>query len=232
MLRPDEAGSPMSAPEAKVGCMTLSEEDRNRFIRDLADKVGDVAAAQGRQWVREANAYTVKLVAERERATPEARTTFWIRICGVFAEVHTDVVSKLDFVSSWPSQQPGSVAEAALKAEFRGYLASLTRLADRISDAKATLTPDEMLYMLHRRDVECHPWQDAYRIRVRKDQLIDTRNVFGKAWKVEEMDAALKRILLQYQINESAISAAFAERLAAPMARIFEASERWYGAVG
>ncbi|MFN2548968.1 MAG: hypothetical protein ABR567_16205 [Myxococcales bacterium] len=212
--------------------MPLSTEDQQRFIRDVREKVGDVAGAQGRQWVREANAYTVKLASERRSATPETRTTFWIRVCGVFAEVHNKVVSNRDFAVKWTSEPAQSAADAALKTEFRGYIEPLNRLVNAISDAKGTLSPDEMLYLLYRRDVECHPWQDAYRIRVQKDRLIDTRNVFGTAWKIEDLDAALKRTLLKFSVNEGAIAAAFAEWLVAPMGRVLEASERWYGAAG
>jgi hypothetical protein len=203
----------------------LSRADRLRLLRDLDANSGNVHAQQIRQWIRSAHEYTAKVANEGQSASAEARAVFWIRVSAVFGEVHANQERLLAMIDE-------SIAHAELTNDhlLHRMRTALAELVNAIDAAKASLSDDELLYLLYRRDVECHPWQDSYRLRVAKNglTLADKRTVFGKEWTVEEMDSALGALLLKHGMNEPAIAVAFASKLNPHMQAILRASEAWF----
>ncbi len=202
---------------------TLSPTDRARLLADVAKYGGDVHAQQERQWIRDAHFYTRKVAADGPAATPETRAVFWIRLVGLLKEVRQHLEEQQATFAEMMQGDP--IAEAQLRLR---YADPPRRILEAIAAVRATLNEDELLYAAYRRDVECHPWQDFYRLRVASGKLKDERTVFGHSWKIEELDTALGRTLRSYGIDEAVIAVDFARRLSAPMERVFEASEAWF----
>ena len=200
----------------------LSARDKARLFEDIQAKSGDVHAAQGGQWIREAHYYTQKIAAEGAAASPESRSLFWIRLSGL-QEVRDRVEKQLKSFQEMMRDDPAT--EERLRPV---YAEPARRLLESIDALWATLKDDELLYLLYRRDTECHPWQDSYRLRIGKEGLRDERTVFGRKWKIEELDNALGKVLRSYGVDEVALAVDFSRRVSPAMGQVLEASKDWF----
>ncbi len=174
----------------------LPPEERARLLRDIQAYGGDVHATQERQWIRDAYHYTKKVGEEGRETSAEARSVFWIRLLGVLDEVRDHIDGQVNFLGTLEARAGGTSR----------FLAPLKTLLQSIDSVRGAFTEDELLYIQCRRDVECHPWQYSYRLRLGKKGLREERVVFGRTWKIDEANVALRKLLRRYSVDERAIA--------------------------
>jgi hypothetical protein len=204
----------------------LSPEDRARLLKDIQTYGGTIHAQQEHQWIRDAHHYTRKVALEGKSCSPEGRALFWIRLAGLLQDVreHLETQEKL-----WKTMMQGdSTTEARLRPTNYDPIKAVL---DGIEAVMGSLSDVELLYLAYRRDVECHPWQDSYRLKLTKPgKLKEVRTVFRREWKIEEAEAAIANLLRSYQIDEAQIAADFASRVSAHVERVAAAAQRWFTA--
>jgi hypothetical protein len=89
-------------------------------------------------------------------------------------------------------------------------VAAVQRQIEAIEAVRAVFTDDEAVYLQYRRHVECHPYQDAYNVK------LDSRGVTGdvkhhlieKTLTVEENDEFIGRVFRRYSDKLSTIQLA------------------------
>jgi hypothetical protein len=85
----------------------------------------------------------------------------------------------------------------------------------------------------YQRHTESHPVQTSYDVRwsTRGSQVVAQHRVpaLEQELTVEELDAAIRRVLEAHKINEAAIAVDFAKRQAAPAAELLVAARPFFG---
>ncbi len=138
----DANSTPRQRADAALDCV-----ERSRRIREIAINA-DIRTEQRMNWISDA--------ARVARAVSEGNTdlapVFWIRLYGILHEIY-DSVRELH--------------DAALDFGARPDVRAVT-LLDEIKRLASLFSDDELLYIQYRRDVECHPVQNAYELRFDK----------------------------------------------------------------
>ena len=98
----------------------------------------------------------------------------------------------------------------------------------------ATFDRDELIYIQYLRNTECHPVQDAYRIKRRgdgtlKDWVDHHLLPPGPPVTIEETNASVRRVLHPFGIDENAVARFLAHKAVAPLATVQLKSFAWCG---
>jgi len=198
----------------------LSEKDKARYLAATQQK-GSVWGQQTLQWVRSAYLHALEVATKGQEASAAVTGMFWIRVCGVFTDIRPAIAKHVESLSTMGAgpEQPESIT-----SQLRG-LAQLC--LERIDAVKAALTEDELVYLEYRRHVEAHPWQNSYELRLGKNGIIDTKEVFGERKSVDELNVLIRRLLLKYGVNEDAIAVELARRVVPLLSATHEAFQRY-----
>jgi hypothetical protein len=201
-----------------------TSEDRRRILEDIQKNGGDIWAGQFLGWLGDAARVTEAVAAMASQALRHADTiaVFWIRTYGVL----TDVRRAMERQRGTLVQLDGDLMPYAR----RTYLEPLNRIIELIEDIRAAFDTDELLWLEYRRNVECHPWQDKYRLRTKRDGSLDDERhheLLQGRRVVEDTQAALSRVVRRYNIDEDGIAIDFAKRIAAPLRELSNFAHRW-----
>lgn len=189
----------------------LPQDDRKRLLADINAKSGVIWVRQMRQWVGDAEYYARRVADLGDEATNEERTLFVLRAYGALDEVREAFDRH---VEGYRTQYAGEPEEKLPPVVKQTQL-----LVQELEGALTSLTDEEKAYLLYRRDTECHPTLDRYRLRRKGDgSLKEKFEVFGRSWTVEDFDKAMSRIL-QVEGSEEAIMIGLARKLAAPLSK-------------
>lgn len=189
----------------------LPPRDRVRLENDI-ERNADVGSKQAANWIADAVRVTAKVAAGDIDLIP----VFRIRLYGILDEVFTKLMTDAQF---W----------VELGFPPRRDIAQLT---EAIKQLAAVFTPDELIYIQYLRHTECHPLQDAYRIKITeagkfKDTV--THHLIDQRLTVEETDAAIVRVLRGFKNDEHAIAHHLARKAAAPLMNVQLTSRPWFG---
>jgi len=155
------------------------------------------------------------------------KAIFWIRLHGVLNDIRSDgttfrrnlAAAGVDEKTDKPTL--GGVADLALK------------FYDAIDRLKSALTDDELIYADYRRHTESHPVQTSYDVRwsTRGSQVVVQHRVpaLERELTVDELDAAIRRVLEAHQTNEAVIAVDFAKRLVAKAGELLVAARPFFG---
>jgi hypothetical protein len=143
------------------------------------------------------------------------RTAFWIRLHGVISDLRTDALETFRSIDI----DPATYGPAA------GSLGAMLLEKYRCIEAiRQQFSEDELIYADYLRQTNGHPRQRGYDVRwsnANGGQVNDRRAIstIGREFTVTELTEAIRRVLfantVDGRINEDAIAARFAERVAA-----------------
>jgi hypothetical protein len=204
---PEPNATPLQLADPKLDCA-----ERRRRIGAVALN-GTVHSRQEMGWLRDA-ARVAKLVAD---GNTDLAPVFWIRLYGIVREVYERLFESHAFRAQIGALPNPDIVE---------FLAATEKVAALFSD-------DERLYIQYRRDVECHPLQNAYEFKVgKKGQAIETfRHTFlAKQVSVTlaDFDAAVGRVLASAP-NEVELAKSFAARCWLELTGLMRKGEKIYG---
>lgn len=202
----------MSAPDATISLVSPgkhrpSPEVEARLLQDIRDRGGDLFAQQLAQWVGN-TAWCADQLVEPSTACQSVAALFWIRLYGTLCDVRKALRRHQALHSD------AGVPEDHLLAAAAGAL-------DAITD---NLTQEELLYIDYRRQVECHPVQDAYRLQLRNDGHLRDERRSSIAGEVPLDDAyrIARDIERRFNFDAVAVAAFFATRVKAYLDRAVE----------
>jgi hypothetical protein len=165
-------------------------------------------------WIHDA----VRVTSEVANGNTDLVPVFRIRLYGVLA----DIFSKL-------TESQRNIAELN-----RPPYPAAEEMIEAIKTLAARFTRDELIYIQYLRNTECHPVQDAYRIRVARDgtlkDWVDHHLIpAGPPVTVEETNAAVSRVLGLFGVDEHAVARHLAAKAVEPMRAVQHKSYAWCG---
>jgi hypothetical protein len=152
-------------------------------------------------------------------------TVFWLRLHGVLAPLRESQHKFFDIVQVDPSTyvpNRGSLLDLALET----YHA--------IEALRACFTQDELIYVAHRRHLECHPTGNPYAVgwgardvRVPTGAALDEYLVstVGAQFTAEQLEAAVRRVIVAHK-NEWVHAVASARKVHDPVANLVMAMRK------
>jgi hypothetical protein len=199
----------------------LAVQDRARVMADI-DRNSRTVGTQISQWAESAASHANEVARLDGASTAATDSLYWIRTYGVLADLAAHFERKLAFVIE--------TEQGAPSATTRTYRSWFVAILAGIGRARDALTEEELLYLEYRRNVECHPFQDGYRLNIaRAGEVIDTRPslLLRKTLTIDATDAAIRAVLKRYR-GEPAITLDFAKRTAGAL-RFVARLVRTYG---
>jgi hypothetical protein len=192
----------------------LSADEKARLFSDIL-RNSRIIGHQMADWIRD-TARVTQLVAN---SNTDLIPIFWIRLYGVLA----DVADQIDKVCD----NPEHARQILATHEFAAAL----RVRNAITNIASVFNEDELVYLQYRRHVECHPLQNAYRIRVAGKAFQDSvhHRLLDKAMTVEDSDAACVRLFAKHGLSESRVAINFAQRVLQAVLELQLAAPAWFG---
>jgi hypothetical protein len=191
----------------------LSPTNRARILHDIninADTNSKLCA----NWIRDA----VHATTEVANGNTDLIPVFRIKLYGIMA----DILAKL-------TESQSFLADNNIRPE-----PAVDAMIDAIKALAAAFDRDELIYIQYLRNTECHPVQDAYRLKRRGDgtlrEFVEHHLLpKGPPVTVEETLASVRRVLLPYGANEHAIARQLARKALKPLATVQAKSPALYG---
>lgn len=185
----------------------ISSADHKALFKDINDHA-KIMGPQLANWLEDAVRVT-QLVAGGNR---ELIPVFWIRLFGVLHEINELVSRQRSFLA--PQNDPAFGLDAVAEA--------IAILANVFSE-------DELIWLEYRRNVECHVFQDNYRLlKNNRPSKKVVHKLVKRDKDVAATDEALSRVLQRYDA-EHLIALDFAKRAAIPLAQVQHAAVPWCG---
>jgi hypothetical protein len=188
----------------------LPPKDRERLLNDI-DRNARTNPKLYSNWIRD----TVRVTTEVANGNTDLVPVFRIRIYGVMADIFARVSG---------SQRNTAELKRPPNPAVEGMIEAIKALAARF-------TRDELIYIQYLRNTECHPVQDAYRIRVTGDgslkDWVDHHLIPGPPVTVEETTAAVLRVLEPFGVDEEALARYLAGKAVEPMMFVQLKSYAW-----
>jgi hypothetical protein len=183
-------------------------DEQIRFINGSAERQqSDTNARLNCHWVENLGEVVEVLNRDGEAAPWPFTSVFWTRLHGVLVDLRQEELASfrslgVDPVThTAPATSPLEVALTTFRC---------------IEALRSTLTDDELIYADYRRQTEGHPTQRSYDVRwsQNKGGIVDSRRVpsLEREYTVEELDAALRRVIREYP-NEAAIAVAIGRKI-------------------
>jgi hypothetical protein len=191
----------------------LSTQDRARLEHDININA-DTNSKLYANWIRDA----VNATTEVANGNTDLIPVFRIKLYGVMAEILAKLTESQSFLADRGARPEPSV-DAMIEA-IKALAASFDR--------------DELIYIQYLRNTECHPVQDAYRIRRRgdgslKDWIDHHLLPKGPPVTIEETRASVRRVLVPFGWDEHAVARFLAHKAAAPLVEVQLKSFAWCG---
>jgi hypothetical protein len=195
---------------------TLSPNEKARLKEAIFGR-GEVRARLALQHVQILDRATNDLLVHARDTHPDTQTVFWIRLHGVLVEIGGFYESTGDLIGPM-LVRPGTTAAHALNVR------------DTIRAIRDALDEDERIWLHYRRDTECHVWPESYELGVRNGKLKENRRfaLIDQTIHVDEFDRRARAFLRKYNVNEPAIAAAFAKKLAPLISKLLVAMRPLY----
>jgi hypothetical protein len=201
--------SGLSLTKKQQAGAALSVADQRRLRHDIRDHA-DIMAPQMAGWIRDA----VRVSRQVAFGNTDLIPVFWIRLYGVLADIGDKVGGQIEMViaAGVPLRELGPLNQALMALV-------------------AVFTKDELIFLQYLRHVQCHPLQDAYRLKLTAKGLKDEvkHRLLGDTKTLEETNAAIRRVHRRFGIDEDAIAADFAKRSYERLAQFQAASFAWCG---
>ncbi len=186
----------------------------------------EVEAVLKHNWVLDLAETAEVLQREGTSAQWPYRTAFWLRLHGVLSDLRKET---LDFF------RLAEIDPATYVPSPRSDLALLLDKHRCIERIHKQFNDDELIYADYLRQTNSHPVQRGYGVRWSDGnggQVNDRRRIstLGREFTVEELDAAIQRVLhanlVDGRVNENAIAVRFAGRVLSVIGPLVEVMHR------
>jgi len=203
------AGGVELGPEGKFVCSGTgpATPEQVRYMNlQAARRQPDTHARQQANWVRNLDETARTLRDQGDAAPWPFMAIFWIRLHAVIADLRLELEGTFQRLGIDP---------ATHQAQPHSPLSLAIATHQRIEMIWRRFTEDELVFIDCRRQTECHITQSSYDYRLgRANVVLDRRGVptVGREFTVEELDAAVGRILGAYP-DENAAAVALARKI-------------------
>lgn len=178
------------------------------------------------RWVISFFMYTARIEDEQHEASDEHRALFWIRLHGVISEL-PKYLEDSAIISE----------EDAAGTALARYAAAVRAASEAVDAIQKAVTRDQHIYAEWRRHTECHLRQAAFQVQangrvdgvrsIKTDATLKSMAAQGQGKEsVEELNAALARVLAAHDYDDLAIARLIAKQIRTPAESLHEA---WKG---
>jgi hypothetical protein len=188
---------------------SLTPDQRSRLFKDIQE-TARVVGPQTAQWLREA----IRAATGVANGNRDLIPVFWIRTYGIMHDIRDKVVSQIEF-----GESVGAPPVTQLPVR------------NAIDNLIAEFSDDELVYVQYRRHVECHPYQNSYKIRISQRGLKESvsHHLIDKQMTVTETTDTIRRVLNPPEVDEERIAFTFAKRAVPLLENVRAVSVPWCG---